>query len=149
VFSGTVCNCPLVDADGLEPAWRFQDRWSVHYSMNNQVYRTWESTRGWWNWPGVRIQTLKPSRIILADGNVKSSPGFPLCFWPYFSANWNGPAEWQCLAPWPISSNNRGPNPDGKINLHSNCVNVSFADGHVESVKQLTPEMVDVPKLPP
>jgi prepilin-type processing-associated H-X9-DG protein/prepilin-type N-terminal cleavage/methylation domain-containing protein len=160
-FSGTVWNCPLIDADALAPAWYYFDRWSCHYSMNSAVCRGWDNyeydsgsppagkVSGWTNPKGpVHRSRLKAGRILIADGNAKANVlGQPLYFWPTFNANWNGPADWQCLAPWPIESNNRSTSPSGRITLHNGRVNVSFVDGHVEAVNNLTQSMLDAPEV--
>jgi prepilin-type N-terminal cleavage/methylation domain-containing protein len=149
-YRDTIWTCPLVDADGLGPAWYYVDRWTVHYSMNYNLSRSWSSTAGTWGGTppksGARLSRLKSERLLLADGCFKGAfYGDTLYIRVNFSATWSG--SWSNLgAPWPISSAIREPSPDGKIKWHNGCINVSHADGGVESIRQLTAAMMDVPE---
>jgi prepilin-type N-terminal cleavage/methylation domain-containing protein/prepilin-type processing-associated H-X9-DG protein len=163
VFTGTIWTCPFVDMDGFGPHSTVAPDWECQYGINDNLRGLASQT---YSSPGVPIGTasfLPPNgapmhhltdananTVLMGDATVISNNPFnPEASPYYFYAALNSVqcyprgadgATWGDFAPWCVD-----PIKGYVTTLHNGCVNVSFGDGHVESVKQLTAAMFTLP----
>lgn len=138
--AGTPWNCPFVptELETMVKAWKNGDwRWTCHYGMNyRMVAPTQESLT-----KAQRLHQMPDNKVLLADGAVLRN-GDRYYFRQQISWKF-APAlgEWMVGnedAPWPID---RGSH---KVEaLHGGRINISYLDGHVDSVRELTRPMMD------
>ena len=120
-YSGTVWTCPLADEAPL-PHWQYVDRWSAHYSMNNNLYgqRLTDGSFKGNNWSPRKLSEAPSAlTILIGDGYLYYNPGAGYYFGSYIIYASGG------QSPWPMDA-------AGQIVSHNNVVNIGCADGHAE-----------------
>jgi prepilin-type N-terminal cleavage/methylation domain-containing protein/prepilin-type processing-associated H-X9-DG protein len=153
LYSGTVWTCPMIDIDGFGPGTDWYTEWDAHYGINNNLrglgYQPLDASNNptgpmIWSQLPHKLREAGPNTILMGDGTVTWTTLFngAYYFTPGLNAVQSNPrgSVWPDFAPWPID-----PVKDYVTTLHNGAVNVSFGDGHVESLQSLTTAMFTPP----
>jgi prepilin-type N-terminal cleavage/methylation domain-containing protein/prepilin-type processing-associated H-X9-DG protein len=147
-YSGSVWTCPMVDIDNFGPATYQPERWDAQYGINDQlrglgdqpVDSNHKAVGSFvWSQSPHKLLEANANTIVLGDGTVIDNGGASaFYFYPALNAKYISPREsaWGFFVPWCVD-----PVKGYVTNLHNGVVNVSFGDGHVESIKRVTSDM--------
>jgi prepilin-type N-terminal cleavage/methylation domain-containing protein/prepilin-type processing-associated H-X9-DG protein len=147
-YRGTVWICPMVDLDGFGTPWYFYYRWDAQYGINDNLRGLGSQPLNSSNQPSGPFAWLqKPHKlneasantVLLGDGYAINGGSVGYYFYPGLNASLG--YNWGNFIPWCVNPST------GKVfkNFHHNSVNLSFGDGHVEAVTNITTSMFALP----
>ncbi len=123
-------HCPFAESE-IPNRWQFVDRFSFHFSINTNIYVTYDAINDVWSHLPWALSQVNNNTVMLVDGMVGKTGPTLNYFWE--QAN---PINYR---PWPLQGSTILPIPaadptNPPIVLHRGRVNTSHMDGHVDSV---------------